>query len=148
MLLLLLYGGIPEDGLNLLRFRLFATKVMLSTTCVQVNIIPHTTAAAVYHSYRVHLQTQTWIDNNCLDPSDWGWEIANSMLMTFKTDLPAAPKKNFLKVIRCNCKRNCDSCRCSCRKRSLQCSVGCGDFRVITCTHSPTLADVDMDDSE
>ena len=26
--IVLLYGGLPEDGLNLLRFRLFATKVM------------------------------------------------------------------------------------------------------------------------
>ncbi|XP_053373150.1 uncharacterized protein LOC123533634 [Mercenaria mercenaria] len=145
--LICLFGGLPEDNLNILRFKTFATKVMTSTSCVQVYTLPPTTAAAVYHSYRVHIQTQTWIGNDTLNPLDWGWEMINSKLLPKKTDLPPAPE-SLLQIIRCNCKTNCDSRRCSCRKHGLQCSAGCGDCRGTNCTNSPTTADIDIEDYE
>lgn len=145
--LMYLFGGLPEDGLNLLRYRTFARKVMASTTCIQVHSLPPTAAAAAYHIYRVYLQVQTWTGNDSLNPLDWGSEIVDNKLLPTKTDLPPAPEK-LLHIIRCSCKTNCDSRRCSCRKHGLKCSVGCGDCRGIGCTNSYTLADVDMDDSD
>lgn len=146
-LIIHLFGGVSFEGLDLLRFRKFATKVMTSTSCVQVHTLPPTSAAAAYHSQRVHLQVQTWIGNNAITPEDWGWELAKDLLMPVKTDLPPAPEK-LLQIIRCNCKQNCDTKRCSCRKHGLDCSVGCGECRGVSCSNSTGLADIDLEEND
>ena len=59
----------------------------------------------------------------------------NDKLNPIKTLLPAAPER-LLKIIRCNCKLNCDSKRCTCRKHGLCCSAGCGECRGVGCSNS------------
>ena len=124
-----LFGGLSLEGLDLLRFRKFASEVMASCSCVQVHTLPPTSAAAAFHSQRVHLQVQTWAGNNSVVPEDWGWELAGDSLQPIKIDLPPAPEK-LLQIIRCNCKHNCDTKRCS---YGLDCSVGCGECRGVSC---------------
>ena len=141
------FGGVSLEGLDLLRFRKFASKVMTSTSCVQVHTLPPTSAAAAFHSQRVHLQVQTWTSTNSLVPEDWGWELVQDHLQPVKTNLPPAPE-TLLKTIRCNCKQNCDTKRCSCRKHGLDCSVGCGDCQGVSCTNSSGLADADIYENE
>ena len=130
-----LSGGHESEGLDLLRFRKFARKVTIGVTCVQVHSIPPTSAAAKYHSMRVYYQVQCWTNADTdLLPTEWGWYERNNKLFPFKTDLAPAPA-SLLKVIKCNCKANCDSKRCTCRKHGLECSVACGECRGIQCTN-------------
>ena len=53
-----LYGGRPNEGLDVLRYRRFCEKVATINTTVQVQSLPPTSAAARYHSARVYLQVQ------------------------------------------------------------------------------------------
>ncbi|CAG2201846.1 unnamed protein product [Mytilus edulis] len=115
-----LYGGVQSvEGLDLLRYRKFASKVVVGNVFVQVHTLPPTSDAAKLHSMRTFYQTQIWIgEGHDLDPNQWGWYTSENKLMPVRCLLPPAPQK-LLKVIRCNCKQNCDSRRCSCRKQPL-----------------------------
>ncbi|GFR65217.1 hypothetical protein ElyMa_005525100 [Elysia marginata] len=60
-----LYGGRAGDTLDMLRYKRLWEKVVSSITTVQVRSLPQTSAAAKYHSLRVYLQVQDWIDKIC-----------------------------------------------------------------------------------
>ena len=142
-----LYNGSTSEGLDSLRFRRFANKVMTSTTFVQVHTLPPTSAAASYYSLRVYLQVQTWIGNgDNLEPLKWGWDRTDNMLLPIKTHLQPAPD-DLLKIIRCQCKSNCDSKRCTCRKHGLECSSGCRECQGISCSNAQEF-DLDIYDDE
>ncbi|XP_053377818.1 uncharacterized protein LOC123527311 isoform X1 [Mercenaria mercenaria] len=143
--LAILIDGDPYVRLDALRFRKFAAKVMTSTVFVQVHILPPTSAAAAYHSLRVYLQCRQWMGDSSLRPEDFGWELKDGTYIPIKTDLPPAPE-NLLNIIRCNCKVNCDTRRCTCRKHGLECSVGCGACRGVSCSNSMTLAEVEAEE--
>ncbi|WAR17805.1 hypothetical protein MAR_032399 [Mya arenaria] len=130
-----LFGGHETEGLDLLRFRKFARKVAIGTTCVQVHSIPPTSAAVKFHSLRVYYQVQCWTtDADDMLPTDWGWHVRNQMLYPIKTDISSAPE-SLLKIIKCNCKSNCDSKRCTCRKHGLDCWLwGMQGHSVFKCT--------------
>ena len=146
-ILTVLFGGHETEGLDLLRFRKFARKLTIGTTCVQVHSLPPTSASAKYHSMRVYYQVQCWIsEDNTLLPTQWGWQVTRNMLHPMKTDMPPAPMR-LLKIIKCNCKSNCDSKRCSCRKHGLECSVGCGECKGNQCTNSPRPMESDLIDT-
>ncbi|CAH3187344.1 unnamed protein product [Porites lobata] len=138
-----LYGGRPNEGLDVLRYRRFCEKVATSNTTVQVQSLPPTSAAARYHSARVYLQVQQWMGRGKnLNPEDWGWLRIQDRLHARTTDQPPAPD-NLLKVIRCTCKQGCDSRRCSCRKFGIPCSFACSECRGVNCSNSSTnLSDV------
>ena len=142
-----LYGGVPLEGLDLLRFRRFANRVMSSSSYVQVCTLPPTSAAAKYHSMRVCYQVQEWMNKDKkLVPKDWGWSIVQNKLLPIKTDLPAAPD-SLLKMIKCTCKQNCDTKRCTCRKHGLDCSIGCSECRGMSCTNVSQLTESDLTDA-
>ena len=68
-----LYGGPPNEGLDVLRYRGFCEKVVTGNTTVQVQSLPPTSAAARYYRARVYLQVQQWIGRGKnLNPEDWG----------------------------------------------------------------------------
>ncbi|CAH3149612.1 unnamed protein product, partial [Porites lobata] len=138
-----LYGGRPNEGLDVLRYRRFCEKVATSNTTVQVQSLPPTSAAARYHSARVYLQVQQWMGRGKnLNPEDWGWLRIQDRLHARTTDQPPAPY-NLLKVIRCTCKQGCDSRRCSCRKFGIPCSFACSECRGVNCSNSSiNLSDV------
>lgn len=115
---------------------------MANSSYVHVHTLPPTSAAEAYHS---HLQVQTWIGNSSLIPDDWGWELAKGSLMPVKTDLPPAPEK-LLQIIRCNCKQNCDTKCSNCRKHGLDCSVGYGQCRGVSCSISTNIADINLEE--
>ena len=128
------FGAQPCEGLDLLRFRKFVTKTSRAKEHVQVNSLPPTYAAASYHIFRVYHQIQQWIGNG-LEPTDWGWQLKNDTLVPIKTHLPPAPEE-LLKIIRCNCKQNCESKRCNCKRHDIACSICCGECRGISCSNS------------
>ncbi|GFS25687.1 hypothetical protein ElyMa_007033100 [Elysia marginata] len=111
--------------------------VASSITTVQVRSLPPTSAAAKYHSLRVYLQLQDWIDKICdMKPEMWGWHLYSGRLDPCTTDLPPAPEL-LLKMIRCNCKSDCRPKRCPCRKHGLECSLACAECKGISCLNSP-----------
>ncbi|KAJ8417704.1 hypothetical protein AAFF_G00225470 [Aldrovandia affinis] len=105
--LLCLYNGKPGEGLDSLRHKRFCEKVATSTSHVQPQSLPPTSAAAKYHSLRVYYQVQQWkgtVDE--LLPQEWGWKESDGGLVPVQTDLPPAPLE-LLRVIRCTCKTDC-----------------------------------------
>ncbi|XP_045211013.2 uncharacterized protein LOC123562441 [Mercenaria mercenaria] len=142
-----LFEGGTSESLDHLRFQKFARKVSCSTSFVEVHSLPPTSSAAAFHSMRVYWQTHTWMGNENLDPLEWGWEVSDNILSPVKMTLPPAPEY-LLKVIRCSCKTGCDSKRCTCRKHGLECSVGCGICRGVSCSNSPTLTELTAEDED
>ena len=44
-----LYGGVPHEGLDLLRFRLYTNKAISNNKCVHVQSLPPTSDSASFH---------------------------------------------------------------------------------------------------
>ncbi|KAK3104357.1 hypothetical protein FSP39_000218 [Pinctada imbricata] len=141
-----MYNGIPHEGLDLLRYRKFTSKVITGNIYVHVHTLPPTSDSTRYHSLRTYFQCNIWSgqDNN-LCPSDFGWIEKKDMLLPLKGTLPPAPDK-LLKIIRCTCKTNCDTRRCSCRKYGLCCTIGCAECKGSSCSNTTPI--VSTDDSE
>ena len=79
--------------------------------------LPPTEKAALYHTLRVHLQIMIWetLDNNVLDPLEWGWHLNSGTLEPVYTNYDIAPDA-LMNFIRCKCKTECTSMKCSCQK--------------------------------
>ena len=78
----------------------------------------------------------------------------NGKYLPEKMTLQPAPD-HLLKIIRCNCKANCDTKRCTCRKSGLDCSVACGECRGACSNFSQSAIEdddtnvlTDLDDEE
>ncbi|CAG2207340.1 unnamed protein product [Mytilus edulis] len=143
-----LYGGLQDvETLDMLRYRIFASKVCVGNIYVQVHTLPPTSDAAKLHCIRVYHQTQVWIGKgDKLDPKDWGWHVEDNKLLPIRALLPPAPEK-LLRIIRCNCKLNCDTKRCSCRKHGIDCSPACGECRGMNCSNTSNITEADeLDD--
>ena len=75
---------------------------------VQVQSLPPTTNAARFHSLRVYLQCQYWLNKIIreMDPTAWGWTIRKENL--FPIEMSQKPAPDFLlEIINCNCKSDC-----------------------------------------
>ena len=55
-----LYGGAKEEGLDVLRYRRFGDKIAKGTSHVEPRTMPLTSAAAMYHSLRVYYHVMYW----------------------------------------------------------------------------------------
>ena len=82
-----------------------------------------------------------------VSPLYWGWKRSDGKLMPVLTDLPPAPDE-LLKMIRCNCRTDCNSMRCTCRKHNLKCSPACGNCKGSACMNSDTFMNEDEDEDE
>ncbi|KAK7491791.1 hypothetical protein BaRGS_00017047 [Batillaria attramentaria] len=109
-------------------------------------VLPPTSSAARYHSYRVYFQVQEWAnlaEKGELLPENWGWELRENQLLPVTMDLPPAPEV-LLNIINCSCKKDCSSGKCSCRKHGLACTTACGECHGISCTNSVQFEDSEM----
>ncbi|CAC5381252.1 unnamed protein product [Mytilus coruscus] len=88
-----LYNGAPYEGLNVLRYRKFAARVLPNKTCVQIHTLPPTSNAASFHSQRAYLQMKMWMNKDNLNPCEWGWKVANGNLFPVKCTMDAARSK-------------------------------------------------------
>ena len=117
-LLVDIYDGNDGDTLDKLRLVKYHEKVSTGSKQVQPKVLPPTSAAAKYHSYRVFYQVQEWA---CLGtslelmPEEWGFQLQRGQLLRVHTDISPAPEV-LLNVIRCGCTTDCSSHRCSCRR--------------------------------
>jgi len=142
--LLVLLSGKPGQRLDDLRYQRYQEKLATKRTKIKPNNLPPTSAAAKYHSFRVFYQIQQWKGEE-LDAQQWGWKLQDSQLVPVMTDLPPATE-SLLKVLRCNCKRGCDTLRCTCRKHGLSCSAVCGNCKGSGCSNSSDDSNNDDDD--
>ena len=127
--------GSLTDTLDKLRYKKFGTKVAASTVSVKLETLPPTSSAMRYHSMRTYYQVQEWMGNQDISPENWGWFIDNGAMVPKQSDMEAAPRP-LLDVIHCNCKSDCSTNRCGCRKHGLECSVGCGECRGVSCSNA------------
>ena len=98
--LLIMYNAKAILDLNSLRYEKFMQKVSTKLTSVDPVSLPPTSAAANFHSQRVYLQIQQWMNENCpLNPTDWGWYEKGNRLHPTMTDKEPAPQE-LLRVIR------------------------------------------------
>ena len=63
--LVAIYNGKNSDSLNMLRYKRYSEKVAASASQVDPKNLPPTSPAAKYHSFRVFLQVDQWIDTEC-----------------------------------------------------------------------------------
>ena len=143
--LCMLYGGRFGETLDRLRSRKFNEKVSTSSSSVEVHSLPPTTDAARFHSRRVYLQVQTWL-GHVLKAEQWGWKLVNSRYEAILMDRAPAPE-SILKVIRCQCRGDCETRRCSCRKNGLQCTRACSYCNGSSCTNV-SYPDVEDEESD
>jgi len=77
-----------------------------------------------------------------IDPTAWGWRKQDSQLVPIAmTQQPGPPE--LMKVVRCNCRKDCSSSHCSCRRNGIHCLAACGHCHGSNCTNADRLAVVD-----
>lgn len=89
----MLYNGRQTDSLDSLRLVRYHQKLSCGNMQVQAKVLPPTSSADRYNSYRVYFQVQEWAnlgEVSVLLPEDWGWEFRQSQLMPVTTDISAA----------------------------------------------------------
>ena len=76
-----------------------------------------------------------------MDQEKWGWCLRKGQFEPKTMDLPMAPD-SLLKLVRCQCKGNCDTQRCSCKRNELECSSACDECKGV-CQNSNFDASTD-----
>lgn len=79
-----LYGGKNTESLDSLRIRKFKDKVVRCASSVEIQNLPPTLDAGMYHIYRAFYQAKCWMskDEDCaLRAVDWGWQDLQGKLM-------------------------------------------------------------------
>ena len=144
-----MYNWEKSDTLDGLRYKKYCDKVATSLTQVDPKVLPHTSAAAKFHSRQVFLQTNQWKDPQCdLLAEEWGRVRKDTGLHPVLTDMPPAPAE-LLKIIRCYCTTDCATARCTCKRHGMKCSMACGHCRGSSCSNASTyVEDEDESDSE
>jgi len=144
-----LYKGKPGEQLDHLRYTRYCEKLACRTSQIQPQSLPPTSEAAKNHSLRVYLQVKQWKDEDGdMAVQDWGWKINEGQVTPVMTDLPGYAK-SLIRIVRCNCTKDCSSMRCTCRKHNLECSIACGQCKGSGCTNSAQqLLDSDDDSDE
>ena len=115
--LLKLYGAKSFTSLDNYRhvaYQRAIGRTSLSST-FQPASLPPTSAAAEQHSYRTYHTVQEWSDN-CLPPTEWGWQLRSVTLVPVQTDRAVVPE-TLLHMISYGCKTDgCSTPTCSCKK--------------------------------
>ncbi|CAH0746943.1 unnamed protein product [Bemisia tabaci] len=143
--LIALYAGRKRksyDTLDELRFFLFhqATARSPLMTNFDLALLPPTSNASQYHSYRAFLQVCKWRGVN-LPQEEWGWQRTANGFMPKKASIAPAPDF-ILSLIYCGCEAGCRK-NCTCVKSTLPCSSMCVGCRGICCDNSVKIDDED-----
>ncbi|CAB4025544.1 Hypothetical predicted protein [Paramuricea clavata] len=90
-LYVILYGSRANDSLNSLRYSKYMEMVLTRKASIDPQKFPPAEREEFFHSLRDHLQVITWLKltNDYLNPTQWGWKLADTMLTPFLTDLDA-----------------------------------------------------------
>jgi hypothetical protein len=84
-----LYGA-RNSLLDLNQLRLIdLTKAIVKDVRVQLSKLPCTADAAREHVKKIYLQVQSWLGNNNLPPTEWGWRVKNFLIPNAMNQPPA-----------------------------------------------------------
>ena len=140
----LLFGeACKERTLTTICFHKYQTMIAQSNI-LEPQRMPPTIRAAYFHSLRVFLQINQWmnLDTEVLDPCSWGWQHGRFGLEPLKTDMDVAPE-SVLKFIRCKCKsqnpNQCGTNLCTCCKHGIHCVEACGGCHGVTCKNTISI---------
>ena len=123
--------------------RFMKRKTKKNFTSFHLQNLPPTSAANKYRSYRVYYTVQQWL-GRYLNPTDWGWQCSDGVLIPIYTDRPVA-STSILNMISCGCKTGCGK-KCSCRKAGLDCTLMCSTCMGQNCTNgSPIDDDIEIE---
>jgi len=139
LFLLKLYGAARSKTLDKLRYLMYYRSVhrtSLTSSTFKLESLPPTSAAAKFHSYRAYLAVQQWQGNE-MQPTEWGWQYREGLLVPIETDRPVAPEK-VLKMISCGCKVGCGK-RCTCYRSGLECNLLCSVCNGHNCKNSRVI---------
>lgn len=128
--------------LGKMRYESFIKATTKDSAAKLSSLVP-TVGAINEHTKRVYLQTQIWLNNKNIHPTDWGWVSNEGLLNPIKTVDPPAPQ-DLLKMIFCNCKKGCET-SCGCRRVGLFCNVTCGACSGDNCQNSPPIDPEEVD---
>ena len=143
MFILKLYGATQSTTLDKYRYVLYmkqVSKKSLTSDGFRLELLPPTSAAAKFHSYRTYYTVQQWLGNDEVVATDWGWHFRDGMLHPIGADRPVAPER-VMHIVSCGCKVACGK-RCKCHKAGLFCTVMWS-----TC-NGQTCANVCRDDAD
>lgn len=129
--------------LEQMRYEYFI-KATTKNNAVKLSSLVPTVDAINEHVKRCYLQTQVWLGNENIKPTDWGWEKSEGTLRPISMQNTPAPQE-LLKMIFCNCKKGC-GVSCSCRKVGLFCNSTCGECSGQNCQNSGPITDQDEEE--
>ena len=141
--ILKLYGATQSTTLDRYRYVRYMKQVStksLTSDGFRLELLPPTSAAAKFHSYRTYYTVQQWLGNDEVVATDRGWHFRDGMLHPIGADRPVAPER-VMRIVSCGCKVACGK-RCKCHKAGLFCTVMCS-----TC-NGQTCANVCRDDAD
>ncbi|GBL98227.1 hypothetical protein AVEN_174040-1 [Araneus ventricosus] len=76
-----------------------------ASSTILLSNLPPTTEAAHQHCCTTFHQVQTW-QEECLNPSNWGWKLVNKSLTPIYTIKGPRPAK-IVSLITCGCNEGC-----------------------------------------
>ena len=122
--------------LDLLRAKHYEGKTGKATALVKAQSLPPTSDAASFHALRAYLQTQVWMGNTSLDPTNFGFHTKSvqgkDMMLPTTIQREIAPDA-ILNIIHCGCKGACDTKKCTCYKASIPCRLLCTNCNGLSC---------------
>ena len=128
-----IYHG-PDTTLGEIRY-MFSRKVVAGV--IKPATLPPAKGAVAQHALRVYTcrpGTGSFYRAS-LNPSDYGWTLAEHGYEPVPTLDPMAPE-GLLKFTSCNCYGDCSNRQCSCKKNGVMCISACGFCKGITCINS------------
>ena len=81
----------------------------------KLETLPPTTPAALQHAKRTYLQVQNWLGRE-LDPLTNGYILLTDGTLAPNYGIKSVAPESLLKIISCQCKKDCASKSCSCTK--------------------------------
>ena len=127
-LMLSIYENKDHNSLDDLRYITFSKKVTSNTIhVVEAKSLPPTSACTYQHTLRVFHQIQAWLGVD-LDPITFGWTVVDEHLWPVTTSKAIAPtSSSIIIMIKCSCKKHCDTNSCTCWRLELKCTVACAN---------------------
>ncbi|KYN14901.1 hypothetical protein ALC57_12893 [Trachymyrmex cornetzi] len=131
--------------LEQMRYESFVKSTAKQNSAVKVSSLVLTVDSLNEHCKRVYMQTQQWLGNPTIEPTNWGWISEEDSLQPVKMLQKPAPD-DLLQMIFCNCKIGCGG-TCGCRRVGLFCNPTCETCFGDTCNNRPPIADDNSDRS-
>ena len=98
------------------------------TGVLRTESLPPTDGAAAQHSLRAYLQLQDWLvlKSTSRDSKEYSWYMTSGGAYEPIQTLDAIAPMNLIKLVSCNCARDCTTRRYYCKNNNVKCIAACG----------------------